>query len=179
MKKKFDWSQFPRYTIAYGFLQSPVDVCKVFSHYNIDKYVYCINFKGIVIKYGMSAAEGTNRMWGERVYRQLAHCHSWGSQRIDGSSGKEWFIIEQDFKNTYGIDIDHRDVIVTVWDATNYQFESFHPSFEVEQMEAELINNYIDLVGSKPIGNINDEAYKQNKSFVNKKVHDNLFEELP
>lgn len=179
MKKKFDWSQFPRHNIVYGVLQNPVDICKIFAHYKIDKYVYCIKFKGIVVKYGMSAPESSSRIWGERVYRQLAHCYSWGAQRIDGSSGAEWVIIERDFKNTYGIDINHKDITAIVWNVTNYQFESFQPFFEVESMEAELINNYIELVGSKPIGNINDEANKRNKSFVSRKIHDNLFEELP
>jgi len=179
MTKKFNWAQFPCYTITYGKLQSPADVCKIFSHYKIDKYVYCIKFKGTVIKYGMSAAESSSRMWGERLYRQLGHCYSWGPQRIDGSSGADWVIIERDFKNLYGVDIDHKDITVTVWDVTHYQFASFQPFFEVEQMEAELINEYIELVGAKPIGNINDEANKRNKTFVNKQLHNTLFEESP
>ena len=179
MTKKFTWAQFPCYTITYGNLSSPADICKIFSHYKIDKYVYCIKFKGTVIKYGMSAPESHSRMWGERLYRQLAHCYSWGPQRIDGSSGADWLVIERDFKNLYGVDIDHKDITVTVWDVTHYQFESFHPFIEVEQMEAELINEYIELVGAKPIGNINDEANKRNKPFVNKQVHDNLFEVSP
>jgi hypothetical protein len=179
MTKKFNWAQFPCYTITYGNLNSPADISKIFEHYQIDKYVYCIKFKGIVIKYGMSAPESHSRMWGERLYRQLAHCYSWGTQRINGSSGADWLVIERDFKNLYGVDIDHKDIVVNVWDVTHYKFASFQPFFEVEQMEAELINEYIDLVGAKPIGNINDEANKRNKTFVNKQLHNTLFEESP
>jgi len=62
---------------------------------------------------------------------------------------------------------------------THYQFQSFFPFIEVEQMESELINEYIELVGAKPIGNINDEANKRNKTFVNKQLHNTLFEESP
>ena len=172
-------AQFPRYNILYGKLARPADICAIFAHYQIDKYVYRINYKGTVIKFGMSAAESESRIWGERVYRQLAHCYSWGTQRIDGSSGADWLVIERDFKNLYGVDIDHNHITVAVWDVTNYPFESFTPSIEVEKIEAELINEYIALVGEKPIGNINDEANKRNKPFVNKEAHDNLFETSP
>ena len=175
MSNTFNWTQFPVYNIDYRDLENPADLCSIFARHNIDKYVYRIKFKGIIIKYGMSAPTSSTRMWGERIYRQLAHCYSWGDKRIDGSSGADWVIIERDFKQLYGIDIDHKHISITVWDVTNYQFKSFNPALEVEKMEAELINNYIDLVGEKPIGNLNDEANKRNKYFVSTKSFDNLF----
>ena len=175
MSETFDWSKIPCYNINYGDLENPADICSIFARYNIDKYVYRVKFKGIVIKYGMSAPNSATRMWGERLYRQLAHCYSWAHKRIDGSSGADWVIIERDFKQLYGIDIDHKHVSVTVWDVTNYEFESFNPALEVEKMEAELICNYIDLMGEKPIGNLNDEANKRNKHFVSTKSFNNLF----
>ena len=83
--------------------------------------------KGIVVKFGMSAAESYSRIPGERVYRQIAHCTTWGPRiRIDGSSGADWLIIERDFKQMYGIDLVHSDLKLIVWDVTNYKFESYY-----------------------------------------------------
>ena len=44
-------------------------------------------------------------------------------------------------------------------------------------MESEQINNYAEMFGEKPIGNINDEANKRERSFVDKKLFVDLFEE--
>lgn len=171
---KFDWTQFPTYNITVGRLTSPYDICSIFERYKIDKYVYRIMFKGIiVIKFGMSAPKGGPR--GERVYRQIGHAYSWGADRISGSSGSDWLEIEQDFKRKYGVDLDHKDLSITVWDVSNYEFQSFNPFKEVEEMESEKINEHVRLLGQKPIGNINDEANKRNRSFVSKSLYDNLF----
>lgn len=169
MNYKYNWAGFPKYTFNLSSYSTPAQIMQFFASRNIDKYVYCIKFKGIIIKFGMSAAESLSRLPGERVYRQLAHCYSWGDNiRIDGSSGADWLIIERDFKNLYGIDLDHRHISVIVWDVTNYNFQSFKPKEEVEAMESELINNYLEEFNEKPIGNINDEANKRNRPFVTK-----------
>ena len=174
---KFNWSSFPKYIIDCGKLSKPSDLIKIFERYKIDKYVYTFMFKDIItVKTGMSAAKSYSRCWGERVYRQLGHAFSWGDLlRIDGSSGADWLIIERDFKEKYGIDLDHRHLTLLVWDVTNYDFKSLNPFKEVEEMESEKINEHILLMGEKPIGNINDEANKRNRSYIPKKVFDNLW----
>ena len=178
MNFKYNWATFPKYTINIGSMLVPADIVQCFKKYNIDKYVYCIMYKGIVIKFGMSAPESYSREWGERVYRQLGHCYSWGKGvRLEGSSGADWLVIERDFKELYRIDIDHKDLKLIVWDVTNYEFQSYNPFNEVESMESELINNYVEQFGSKPIGNINDEANKRNRSFVSKETFGGLFVE--
>jgi hypothetical protein len=176
MNYKFNWASFPRYTLDIGSLSVPASIVQYFKKYNIDKYVYCIMFKGIVIKFGMSAPESLSREWGERVYRQIGHCYSWGKGiRIEGSSGADWLVIERDFRELYGFDIDHNELKLIVWDVTNYAFQSFNPFNEVESMESELINNYLEQFGQKPIGNINDEANKRNISFVSVQTFDTNF----
>jgi hypothetical protein len=175
---KYNWQSFPKYTIDIGKLMYPADISQYFKNYKIEKYVYCIIFKGIIIKFGMSAPKSFSKMPGERLYRQLGHCNSWGNACINGSSGSDWLIIERDFKNLYGINLDHRFIKTIIWDVTNYDFKSFNPFKEVESMESELINNYLKQFGEKPIGNINDEANKRSRSFVGKKVYYNLFEEI-
>lgn len=171
---KFDWAQFPTYNINVSKLNTPYDICNIFDCYKIDKYVYRIMFKGIVVvKFGMSAPKGGPR--GERVYRQIAHAYSWGPHRISGSSGSDWLEIEQDFKRHYEVDLDHKDLTITVWDVSNYAFQSFNPFKEVEAMESEKIDEHIRLLGQKPIGNINDEANKRNRSYISKSVYNSIF----
>jgi len=178
MNFKYTWNTFPKYTIDVGSLDVPVEIQQTFREYNIDKYVYCIMFKGIIIKYGMSAPESVHRDPGERVYRQVGHCHTWGKGiRLEGSSGADWLIIERDFKDLYGFDIDHKHIKLIIWDVTKYPFQSFYPFREVESMESELINYYLEHYGAKPIGNINDEANKRNKSFIATATWNNCFEE--
>jgi len=173
---KYNWNSFPKYIIDCGKLSEPYDLCKIFKHYKIDKYVYEFVFdNAIKVKTGMSAAKSRSRILGERVYRQLAHAYSWGSHlRIDGSSGADWLVIERDFEHEYGIKLDHRKLTLVIWDVTNYNFKSCQPFKEVEDMESERIDEHIKLTGRKPIGNINDEANKRNRYYVPKQLVENL-----
>lgn len=174
---KFDWDSFPMYTIKCGKLETPYDICKIFANFKISKYVYCISYKGMmVIKYGMSCPKGGPL--GERIYRQIGHAYSWGYNRIDGSSGADWLIIERDFEHKHGIKLGHKDLVITVWDVSNYDFKTFNPFKEVELMESEKIDDHIKLFGYKPIGNINDEANKKTRTYVTKNQFNNLFVEL-
>lgn len=175
IETKFDWSSFPCYTIHIKDISAPVEISHIFKKYQIDKYVYRIKFKGIVLKFGMSAAESEYRDWGERLYRQVAHCSTWGEQRIDGSSGSDWLTIERDVKEAYGLDLDHTGLVCTVWDVGSYNFESYNPRWEVEKMEAELIDCYVSISGEKPIGNINDHANARNRAYVKKETFEPIF----
>ena len=82
MQWKFNWNSFPKYTIDIGDLSAPIEVVYFFKKYAIDKYVYRIMFKGIVLKFGMSAPESSTRDWGERVYRQIGHCAKIGRAHV-------------------------------------------------------------------------------------------------
>lgn len=175
-----NWESYPKFTIDCSKLTSPVQICSVFKHYNVDRYLYRIsNLNSMVIKYGMSSPNSDSRIPGERVYRQVAHCYSWGAQRIDGSSGADWLIIERDFKQQFGVDINHKYLKITVWDFTNFPFRSFDDHKELRAYEATLIKNHIEAVGYKPIGNINDEANHRKNIFVSKDTWESLFNEDP
>jgi hypothetical protein len=156
MKFDIDWSIIPTLKINGTDLTMPYDICTILKEHNIDWYVYQITYKGVVLKYGMSADNSKN--YGERLYRQISHAESWGEKRNGGSSGADWRIIEDDFFKEYGIKIDIKDVTIRVWDVTNYPFQSTVPWDEVNYIEQSLIKTYIDIVGEKPIGNVNDES---------------------
>jgi hypothetical protein len=141
----------------------------------IDKYVYEIMWKGLVIKYGMSA--DNSRAYGERLYRQIGHSKNWGAQRLVCSSGSDWRIIEEDFEKEYGLPLDKDSLQVTIWDASNYPFETINPWDEVYFMEQELIRKYKEVVGVKPIGNINDDKNIIYKARIKKTTWEGMFNE--
>jgi len=170
-----NWDEIPKITIDIGKLSDPAQICRIMNTHNIDKYLYKVMYKGIVIKFGMSA--DNSRVFGERVYRQIGHSASWDAgMRLTGSSGSDWRIIEEDFMNLYGMTLDRQHMTVTVWNVTNYNFKSVNSRNEILSMEAELIDNYIKAVGEKPIGNVNDEINQKERYFVGKEVMSNIFE---
>jgi hypothetical protein len=43
-------------------------------------------------------------------------------------------------------------------------------------MESERIEEHIKLTGKKPIGNINDESNKRNRTYVSKQLFEKVFD---
>lgn len=172
------WDTIPTIEIDCSTLGAPYDIADIFKQYQIDWYVYRIKYKDIVIKFGMSAAESRTRDWGERLYRQIAHTRTWADKMIRGSSGAEWVYIEEDFKTSYNHDLDHKHITCKVYDFTNYKFDSLNPQNEIYYAEQELIYKYKQLVGNKPIGNVNDNTdftrFKQ-KGYVSADVFNKNF----
>jgi len=172
---KINWTTIPKYVVDLGKINDPYDISSICKRYKIDKYLYKIQFKGIVIKFGMSADNSRN--YGERIYRQVGHMSSWPTgTRLTGSSGADWRIIDEDFYNLYGFCIDHKFVTLTIWDVSNYAFESSNSRNEILDMEAQLIESYRQAVGEKPIGNINDDANYLNRPYTSKNTLAHLFE---
>ena len=172
---KIDWNIIPTHSINVGKLADPYDICHLLKQHKINKYVYRIMYKGIVLKYGMSADRSRN--YGDRLYRQIAHSESWGARRNNGSSGADWRIIETDFENLYGFKIDKAHVTIKIWNMSNYPFVSIDPWTEVYYTEQTLIENYSTIVGEKPIGNINDDANYKRKGHIRRDTFGGLFEE--
>jgi hypothetical protein len=64
---------------------------------------------------------------------------------------------------------------VTIYDVTNYPFKTIDPWTEINVMENDLIERYRELVGEKPIGNINDEANAKRRPKILKSTWGDLF----
>lgn len=175
MKIDVDWSLIPVHSFAIKDCADPYSLSLKMKALKITKYLYQVTFKGIVLKFGMSA--DNSRSYGERIYRQIGHSKSWGTLRLNGSSGSDWRIIEEDFFNLYGFEIDKDFLVVKIWNVSNYPFTTINPWFEVNAMEQKLIERYIDAVGEKPIGNINDEANIIRRPAILKKTWGALFTE--
>jgi hypothetical protein len=174
---KINWNIIPTHTIDVGKLSDPYEICDLLKQHKIRKYVYRIKYKGIVIKYGMSADRSRN--YGDRLYRQIAHSESWGARRNNGSSGSDWRIIEDDFYKLYGSKIDKADMTIKIWNLSAYPFVSINTAKEVFYIEQNLIEAYTTAVGEKPIGNINDDTNYKRKGYIPKKLfgNDGLFED--
>jgi hypothetical protein len=96
---------------------------------------------------------------------------------LNGSSGADWRIIEEDFYNLYGIEIDRNFLVIKIWNVSNYPFTTLTPWFEVNAMEQQLIEKYVQAVGQKPLGNINDESNIFKRPAILKKTWAGLFTE--
>lgn len=174
MKINTDWAIIPTHNINVKELECPYDLSLFMKSHKIEKYLYQIMYKGIVIKYGMSADNSRN--YGERIYRQIGHLRSWGAQRLNGSSGSDWRIVEEDFETLYNMSIDKDHVKIKIWDLTDYPFTTINPWNEVLVLESQLIARYVEAVGEKPIGNINDEANAIRRPAIQTSTWVKLFE---
>ena len=178
MKVNVNWDIIPIREIYTRDLNSPCEISNLMKEWGITKYCYQIMFKGIVLKYGMSADNSwINGQYGERIYRQIGHMKFWGKEkRLTGSSGCDWRITEDDFGETYKISIEKDFVKIKIWDLTNYTFETISPWDEVLSIESQLIDSYVKIVGEKPIGNINDESHINRRPAILQSTWDNLVE---
>jgi len=173
------WDKMEHYFIEVSKLDNPYDICKIMKKQGTRKYVYKITYLGqngmpnFIVKYGMSADNSKNN--GERVYRQIAHCKSWGTKRVKGSSGAEWLIIEEDILNKYSIEVDHNRLVIEIIDLTMYPFTLHTESIEVNKIEEHYIKEYERFYGTKPIGNINDEHNARFKPAIKKVTMETLF----
>jgi hypothetical protein len=177
---KIQWDEIPCYYIMGNELVTPYDICNIMKKNGTRKYVYRVTLVGknglpnLIIKYGMSADNSRN--YGERIYRQIAHSRSWGDQRLRGSSGADWIIIEDDVLEKFDITIDYKDIIITIFDLTNYPFVLQDEWLEVNKIESHYIKEYTRIFGSKPIGNLNDEHNAHFRPFIKKSTFFSLFE---
>ena len=180
MKVDVNWDIIPIHEINVATLVDPHDIANILKDRVIAKYCYQIMYKGIVLKYGMSADNSwLNGQFGERIYRQLGHMKFWGKKRLTGSSGADWRITEEDFETLYKISIEKDFVKIKIWDLTNYPYVTIRPWDEVLSIESQLIDAYVRIVGEKPIGNINDEAHINRRPAILKQTWDTIFESEP
>lgn len=179
---KFDknWEKkTTKHVIDLGKLGCPSDINEYMRLHGIEKYLYRFTEgKSIVIKYGMSCATADSARFGDRIYRQVGHMQSWGAARLDGPNGSEFRDIDEEFKNQYGHYIDHKNVELTVWDLTNYQFDTISTTNEIKAMENSLIEAHVNAVGYKPIGNIKDESYIKSTAGIPVDIWNHMFEEV-
>jgi hypothetical protein len=167
---------YPVYEIDLAPLIDAVGISSIMKSLGVVDYVYTFEYLGQVIKYGISVDKKS--IPGDRIYRQAGHLEGW-KYRLRGPNGNDMRAIDADYFAKTGEHLNRRGMKIIVRDLTNVSSPSFTDSnLHVKQLERQLIKEYIDAHNCLPIGNIKDEAYLDNKTYVTKSVWDNLFEQV-
>jgi len=171
---KTDWTKLTPYSFPLKGMVRPKEICDVMKGLGIDRYIYEIR-SNVTVKYGMSADK--EKFYGARMYRQIGHLDSWGMWKLSGPNGSDFVEIDQAFKERYGKNIDHNDIVITVWGFDSYPWRTLNARKELIEAESYLISQYEMIHQEKPVGNLFDESYWENKAAPIKTVFDKMFEE--
>jgi len=175
MSIKTDWKSVSSYNIPLKDCNVPYDITEVFKKHKTKKYVYVITHNNLIIKVGMSAAR--QKTLGERSYRQVGHSKSW-DKPLTGSSGSDWYHVEDIVRSKHGYEMHKDNIVITVYDFTDYPFVSINQEAEILRAESELIQQYTNIMGKKPIGNITNDETIFNKGLILQETYDKLFDEV-
>jgi hypothetical protein len=163
------------YEIDLAKLSSPSGILQIMKCLGIKKYVYTFVYLDKIIKHGISV--DVKSLAGDRIYRQAGHLDGWSS-RLTGPCGADMVDINADYFAKTGEHLNRQGMKIIVRDLTNVSSPSLTDSnLHVKQLERQLIKEYINEHNCLPIGNIKDEAYLDNKTYVTKSVWNNLFEQ--
>jgi len=152
------WS-LPTRTIKLYMLSETKEIFQIMT--GVTDYCYAFTHITGTMKFGQSDNnEWEKGSWGERIYRQAWHIPGWNIKCSPNMSGKEFLDTIAHYPN-----IHKDDVIVKIWDMTNYAFLSKdNHKFELTALENQLIEAYETMTGCTPIGN------KQNLNFIKNKA---------
>lgn len=168
-----DWSKVSHHTINCSKMTRPVEICDVMKKLKIDTYVYEIRHNNVTIKYGMS--NDNCPLHGERLYRQIGKLYSWGRHRLLGPNDITFEYVDDEYKVKYGTYMDHKSINITVWDFTNYPFETFDEDVELLRVEKELIDSYKKFHNAIPLGNNYDMDFVSRKYTIRKDLFESIF----
>jgi hypothetical protein len=172
-KRKTNWNSVTPHQFPLKGLVKPSEIMDIVKQLGIKKYTYEVRCKNITIKFGMSDASTTQD--GERIYRQIGHLDSWENNKLSGDNGAEFLDYNREYYNRYNENMNHNDMVITIWNFDNYPFETIDSSSEIESAEIELIETYSKLYSERPIGNVDDGKKFHKKSAPVKKVFEGLF----
>lgn len=165
---------YPIYVIDLTALPEPASITHIMKSLNILKYVYTFEYKGKVIKHGISV--NISSVYGERIYRQSGHLDGWAN-RLQGPSGQDMEEINRDYFDRNGENLNRMGMTIAVHDLTNIKSPSISDkNMHVKQLERQLIREYEEKHGNLPIGNKKDESYVDSKTYITDKQWNRLFD---
>lgn len=168
MSVKINISNIPTITIDLSQHNNAYTIMNEMKQANIKYYCYAFIYKNTFMKIGMSTDTKSN--FGDRIYRQAFHIPGWPTRPSPNTAGYEMLDIISNFPN-----IKKDDVCIKIWDMTNFPFAvASDPSYEVLELEKELLNWHEQNYNRLPVGNIRDERLNPAKS----RVTDQLFESI-
>lgn len=166
-------SPYSIYEINLANLNRPADILQIMKHADVKKYVYTFVYQDQIIKHGISV--DLKSLPGDRIYRQAGHVDGWKS-RLTGPCGDDMIYINADYFAKTGEHLNRLGMKIIVRDQTHVRSPSLSdPNLHVKQLERQLIKEYCDQHGYLPIGNIKDEAYIDNKTYVAEEQWNSLF----
>jgi hypothetical protein len=164
---------YPTYHIDLSTLNNSADISAIMKALDIIYYVYTFEYIGTVLKHGFSVDEKSN--FGDRIYRQAGHLEGWPSQ-LCGPNGNDMRLIDARYFKKTGKHLNRIGTTITVRDLTRVPSPSAgDPHMHVKKLEGRLIEDYKDIYGALPIGNIKDESYINSKTYVPESIWNNLF----
>lgn len=165
---------YPVYEINLADLSDAASISSIMKALRVVDYVYTFEYQGRVIKHGISVDKKSN--YGDRIYRQAGHLEGW-KYRLRGPNGNDMRSIDADFFAETGEHLNRLGIKIIVRDLTNISSPSLADcNLHVKQLERQLIKEYVDVHNRLPVGNIKDEAYIDNKTYVTATTWNNIFE---
>lgn len=155
----------PSYQFNLGKIDHPSTIMDIARKTGWGAYAYVITAGDTVLKYGISMNEGRN---GERVYRQAAHVRGW-DRKFRSGAGADILITISEHEDNIEKFIKRQDVAITVWDLGNVT------KTYAQRVEAELIQEYLNKKGSKPIGNHKDHTRALRATEVSNELYNKFF----
>ena len=135
---------------------SPAAVLKYFKNFvGLCGYAYEFHWRNQTIKIGKSA--DLSGRSGDRAYRQAGHINGWHKPLI-GGSGSDILVHIANFENKHKVKVDVKDVSISIW--TGFHLAGSQ-GIAAAAMEGDLLEQYKDIHGTYPIGNIRISKKKQ------------------
>lgn len=164
---------YPVYEIDLAKLSQASDISIIMRILKVVDYVYTFSYQGRIIKHGISVDKKSN--FGDRIYRQAGNLEGW-SYRLRGPNGSDMRDIDNLYFAETGEHLNRLGVKIIVRDLTHVPSPSIvDPALHVKQLERQLIKEYADQHNRLPIGNIKDESYIDNKTYVSLETLNKIF----
>jgi hypothetical protein len=174
MKFNTNFNLIPRYSLSLSQITYPSEILRFFARNRITgQYVYSFSATGILMKYGMS---DNSSIAGERVYRQAGHIPLGWTVTPASSSGADMRILCDQFLAEYGIPVHKNNVILEVYDLTNYPRKWVGDNEDMLICEGELIEQYEIIHKGRPIGNIKPGRIEPRTSEAD--VYNSIFDKV-
>ena len=145
-------NSLPKHTINLSNLNTAYEITHYGYAHKIEKFLYSFRSPYDLLKHGQSTEcnEHIRGVYLDRLYRQAAHAPGWPTI-AHSNSGEEFGILLA----THFPDLTRHDLSLDIYDLTHYKFlDPSNISGEVKNLESAMIQEYIQVYGYKPKGNI-------------------------
>lgn len=173
----------PDYVIPLRNFSSPSDILTFCTSMFIKDYAYEFVFicpltgERITMKIGRSVSGKTI---GERIYRQSGHFSGWGRKKLTGSSGSDMLLVLSAIGEKYPNKVPFLtkdNILINIWNVTFTENPHLtDKAFCTRICENALLDEYEEIHGETPIGNIKDTRNEMMGAYINREHFGSLFD---